>query len=212
MLHLSQTINDNQKVENLTSKGYELLFARMGANPLKSGEEYEILRLKLEKYFTRQDRGRWNTDYAALADETLDRVAKRLEKGVEIEKNIHTFAYGIAKFVWLEFIRKNPLPVDFTTVPENSYKTNSADEDAEDARLACLRTCLVETCKDNDERKILLDYYRQADNMLKEQRKLIAERLQITTNTLKTRMSRLREKMEKCIINCMKKHTLGVTK
>lgn len=209
---MSQTINDNQKVENLTSKGYELLFARLSADQLKSGEEYETLRLKLEKYFTRQDHGRWNTDYAALADETLDRVAKRLEEGIEIEKNIHTFAHGIAKFVWLEFIRKNLLPVDFTTVSENSYKTNPADEDAEDARLACLRVCLVEMCKDSDERMILLDYYRQADNMLKEQRKLIAERLKITTNTLKTRMSRLREKMEKCIVNCVKKRTLGVTK
>lgn len=212
MRHLSKTINDNQKVENLTAKGYDLLFARLDANPLRSGEEYETLRLKLEKYFTRQDRGRWNTDYAALADETLDRVAKRLEDGIEIEKNIHIFAYGIAKFVWLEFIRKNPLPVDFTTVAENSYKTNQDDEDAEDARLACLRACLVEICKDNDERKILLDYYRQADNMLKEQRKSIAARLKITTNTLKTRMSRLREKMEKCIINCMKKRALSVTK
>lgn len=188
----------------MTSKGYELLLAQLAENNAQAAEEYQILRRKIIYKFIREDRGRWNPDHEFLADDVLSRTAEYLEAGKIAEKGVRALALGIAKIVWLTYIRKNPLPVDAESAPETSYQPE-VEEESEDARLACLRKCLIEICKNDEERKNLLDYYRQSDNKLLEQRKSIAARLGISTNTLKTRMSRLRDKLRECVSECFKK-------
>jgi DNA-directed RNA polymerase specialized sigma24 family protein len=189
---------------DLTSKGLNLILSKLNDNPAKSADEYMTLHLKVEKYFEWQDRGRWQADYSALADETLDRVAKKLEEGVEIEKSIFSYALGIARFVWLEYMRDHPLPNDIDSIPE-PVALKPEPEPESDLRLACLRSCLAQIPKDDEERKLILDYYRKNGEKIKERRKSLAASLGTNTNALKVRMTRLREKLKNCIGKCMEK-------
>ena len=189
---------------DLTSNAFNLILSKLSDNPKKAADEYLTLHFKLEKYFEWQDRGRWQADHSALADETLDRVAKKLEEGIEIEKTVQSYSLGIARFVWLEYIRINPLPTEIENIPEPSAPESDPEE--EDARLACLRSCLASVPKDDEERKLILDYYRKNGAKIKERRKALADKLGITTNALKVRMTRLREKLKNCIGKCMEKN------
>ncbi len=68
---------------DLTADGFETLLERLGEDKTQAAEKYEELRLKLIKYFVW--RGVSNLFADNLADETLDRLAKKLAEGVEIE-------------------------------------------------------------------------------------------------------------------------------
>ncbi|HEX8737219.1 MAG TPA: sigma-70 family RNA polymerase sigma factor [Pyrinomonadaceae bacterium] len=190
---------------DLTSEALKLLLERLDTDADKANDEYLTLHLKLERYFAWQDRGRYQADYSMLTDQTLDRAAKKIEAGVEIEKNIQAFALGIARFVWLEYIRRNPPSEDIDSIPERGYETEplGSEQDDEDRRLACLRSCLAEIPRDDEERQLILGYYRKNGEKLKERRKSLAESLGINTNALKVRMTRLREKLKNCIGRCM---------
>ena len=139
-----------------------------------------------------------------MADATINRVARKLAEGIVIEKNIFAFLHGTARLVWLEFLPKPDFVIDPADIPEQSAP--EPIEEVEDERMACLRSCLVEVTKDDDERRMLLDYYgAEQDEKNKERRKSIAERLGITMGNLKTKTSRLRDKLEKCVAECVRK-------
>lgn len=187
----------------MTSKGYELLLAQLHENPEKAVEEFDRLRRKIIRYFIQQERGRWNADCEFLADDVIDRVAAHLEAGKPIEKNVQALAFSITRNVWLTFYNKNKQLVNLESVPEKSYQFEFDDE-SDDEKTACMKKCLVEVCKDDEERKNLLAYYDDSDKKLLEQRKSVAARLGTTTNNLKTRMSRLRDKLRACAKECFK--------
>jgi hypothetical protein len=190
-------------VENLPSKGYELLLEALSEDKENREMEYFNLREKLAFYFTKEDRKRWNADYAYLADDTLFRVSQNLADGKKIEVNIRAYIRGVARFVWLEFIKKNPLPNPEPLPEPPAPPIILVDEDE---RIFCLRECLNKIIKNEEERKLIIAYYNQNDNdeKLKEVRKKIAEDFGLTKNNLSTKMCRLRESMKICILNCMK--------
>ena len=65
------------------------------------GTGYQLIRFKLIKYFE------WQRCVAAeeLADETIDRVARKIAEGQQME-NLRGFFYGVARLVLKEFQRK----------------------------------------------------------------------------------------------------------
>jgi DNA-directed RNA polymerase specialized sigma24 family protein len=191
-------------VKNLTSKGFDLLLASLDADSGVAAQKYQALRQKLMFKFMREDRGRWNADYEYLTDDTIERTAQYLESGKVIEKSLSVLALGIARIVWLNFIKKHKISVEIDSIPEPSYNPENGEEEINQA-ISCLRSCLIEVCKNDDERTVILRYYRQADSKLLEQRKKLAEELNISTNTLKTQMCRLRDKLRKCVNECLKK-------
>jgi DNA-directed RNA polymerase specialized sigma24 family protein len=193
---------------DLTLNSLNLLLARIDADPSEAAEKYEELRLKLTKCLIWKGCPESQAD--ALVDIILDRIAEKLEKKVEIE-NLNAYACQVLRFVWLEHRRKNK---------EDGYEDDKMPEievapihpEEPDLRLACLRSCLVEIAKDDDERQLIINYY-DSDEEEKDKlrRKSIAERLGIKTNALKVRMFRLREQLEKCINECVKKRLSRVT-
>src|SRR4030095_5746958 len=57
--------------------------------------------LPIFKFF--ECRGSFISD--ELADETLNRLARKIDEGEEIEKNVFAFSLGIARFVLLETLK-----------------------------------------------------------------------------------------------------------
>src|SRR5438105_5605604 len=84
----------------ITSVTFEKLLARLALDRELAGEEYETLRRRLTKYFDLK--GLRSPDSAA--DETLDRVASKIEAGEDIRDIIH-YAYGVAHWIYLERFR-----------------------------------------------------------------------------------------------------------
>lgn len=201
-------MSDTQQMADLTSNAFNLLLARLDADPSKSAGKYEELRLKLTKCLIWKGCPESKAD--ALVDIILNRVAAKLEEGVEIE-NLNAYACQILRFVWLEFLRKNKEDgYDDDEMPEIEVEPVYPEEP--DLRLACLRSCLVEIAPGAEDRKLILDYYdSEDDEKIKNQRKSLAERLGIKTNALKVKMFRLRERLEKCINECVKKRVQRVT-
>src|SRR5262249_48216587 len=97
--------------EDLNSERFEALLARFDPDRNRAAEDYELLRRKLVKFFEHHQ----CVLTEDLADETIDRIAKRIE--VEDIKDIRLFAYGVARRVCLEVRRKSSR---FVSIDENA--------------------------------------------------------------------------------------------
>ena len=191
----------------LTSNAFELLLSRLDSDSSQAADKYEELRLKLTKFFIW--RGCPESQADTLADETLDRVAAKLAQGVEIQ-SLRAYACETGRYVWLEYRRKYKEDNFGEDTPEIAVEPQFPEDP--DLRIACLRSCLVEITNDENDRALILGYY-DTENVekIKNQRKSLAEKLGLTANTLKVKASRLRDRLEKCINECVRKKMSTVT-
>lgn len=181
----------------MTADGLEKLLERLGGD----AEKYEALRLKLCRFFVW--RGCTVVRADELADEALDRTAQKLADGVDVIK-ISAYTLQVARFVWLEFTRKNKELNFGDEMPEQSVEYDFVKE--ADERIVCLRKCIVEIAPDETERMTLIGYYdASAGEKIKDRRRRLAEQLGMKLNALKVKMFRLREKLEICIKDCANK-------
>ncbi len=185
----------------LTAHAFHLLMKRLDADDESAaGTKYQLLILKLTKFFIW--RGAVESAADSLAEEAIDRVAAKLEHGVEIV-SLNAYASQVARFVWLEHERKNKETPWSDDIPEPWILPESHEND--DTRLACLRKCLIEvTARDERDRALILTYY-NTDLVLKNKdiRKNLATEFGMTTNALKVKICRLRVKLEKCVTECV---------
>src|SRR5436305_9402910 len=81
----------------LTGEAFSKLLARLDADRERAGEKYEDLRHTLIKFF--EWRGAPSPE--DHADETLNRIARKLDEGVEI-KSVGGYCREVARLVLLE--------------------------------------------------------------------------------------------------------------
>ncbi len=176
---------------SLTGQALERLLQRLGEEPEAAAREYEAIRPKLVGFFER--RGILGSE--ALADETIDRVARRLDDGETIE-HLKAYFYGVARHLALEWRRRQ---AQERAAIERQRPLLAADEasEAREARVACLESCLRELPPGS--RDLIASYYRDDP----EGRKRLAESLGMTYTTLKTRAHRIRRKLEECLRECL---------
>lgn len=182
----------------MTAEELEALLAQLGPDREQAGARYEIIRRKLVRLF--EWRGCDGPE--DLADEAINRVARRLAEGTEI-KSSDPYGYfcGVAHLVYKEVLRRSsrqhralesgdwPPPV---YVPE--------EEEPFDRRLECLRSCLAGVPQ--DQRDLLLRYHQGEDNI--RNRKALASDLGVPLNALRIRVHRVRRKVEACVHACLK--------
>ena len=164
------------------------------------GQKYLEIRRRLVCYFDRK-----NCPSAdELADETLNRVARRLdEEGAITGASPAHYCYIIAKYVFLEYQRQHvhrpggldTAPILVTEAPEPG--------DSAERRFQCLDCCL-ERLKP-DERELIVEYYRGEQRWKIEHRRGLAARLGLTANALSIRVCRIRDRLEKCVKTCCEK-------
>ena len=185
----------------LTAEAFAKLLAAFSPDSERAAAEYESARARLVKMF----RWRGVPDAEDAADETLNRVARKIDEGVVV-RDMPAFIGGIARFVLLEKFkskeRKNvPLedapPTVFVREPEFN------DDRADDAKLGCFNRCLAELPAEM--RQTVVEYYNaDADGAARiGHRRRLAERLGLEINALRNRALRARAKLEECIKNCI---------
>jgi DNA-directed RNA polymerase specialized sigma24 family protein len=169
------------------------------------GEAYLEMRRRLVSYFDR--RNRLSAD--ELADETLNRIGRTLEKdGVIATRPPARYCYVVAKFVLLEDIRRGNLstPLDEPKIVEvSAARRSEPDESAaiQEQRLDCLDRCLQELKP--EQRELVIDYYRDAGHQKIERRRDIAKQRGISMNALGIRACRIRNTLEACVETCCRK-------
>ena len=184
----------------LTSEAFTKLLARLDPDRERAGEKYEDLRRTLIKFF--EWRGApFPEDHA---DETLNRVARKLDEGVEV-KNVGGYCYEVARRVCLEVRRGNDSRRDpLETDPHNTASADAADSALErELLLGCLEECLSRL--PDESRALIVEYYQNEKRNRIGRRKALAEALGLRREALANRAQRLRDKLEQCVTRCFNK-------
>lgn len=170
------------------------------------GERYLEMRRRLVLYFER--RNCLTPD--ELADETLNRVSRRLEEegSIATDSPAH-YCYILAKYVFLESIRAREnrqtnlddmapaqQAASKMAVPPSSYGEPTFQE----KRYICLESCLRKL--QTGDQELILSYYQGERRSKIEHRSQLAERLGLTANALTIRVCRIRSRLELCVKTC----------
>jgi len=167
------------------------------------GERYLEIRNRLVAYFERRN----CPDPDGLADETLNRIAKTLEREDVIQTRPPAkYCYVVARFVLLEDFRGKGKHVHLRDsgamrAVRAVVPLMPAEPDAEqvqfERRLERLERCLKELR--GDHRELVVDYYRDARRQKIDRRRRLAAKLGITMNALGIRVCRIRDKLTACM-------------
>jgi hypothetical protein len=183
-----------------TPQAFERLLAWLDEGDDSGGQTYLQMRRRLVLYFQRK-RCRTPDD---LADETLNRVTRRLEEeGSITDSPPARYCYITAKFVLLEHLRDPEVRrIRDVDVRERARDPGAdAGDSAHDERLlTCLDRCL--SALERDDRTLILDYYRPEQRVRIERRRHLAASLGLTANALAIRACRLRDKLQRCVSAC----------
>jgi DNA-directed RNA polymerase specialized sigma24 family protein len=173
-----------------------------------NGERYLEMRRRLARYFDR--RGCSSSD--DLADETLNRVARKLEeKGEIVGASPAHYCYIVAKFVFQEFGRRSEQNQTSLDQAQSSGRVIASlavpfrpnvDAVAKEKLFDCLERCLSKIQPES--RELILEYYRGEQRAKIERRSELATSLGLTTNALSIRACRIRSKLEICVRTCVK--------
>lgn len=179
----------------LTQDAFDKLLVALDGDRESAGQKYLEIRNNLTRFF--EWRGcSFPEDHA---DETINRMAKRVAEGEEI-LNYSGYAIGVARMLLLEINkgrqREQSALAEIGAMPDVFVPT-----DDDESRLACLRKCLQTLSTDN--RELILQYYQGDKGEKIENRKKLLERLKIPVNTLRMRALRLRERLQSCVEECL---------
>ncbi len=181
---------------SLTQEAFDQLLNSFSIDREQAGAEYEIVRRKLARFF--EWRGVCSPD--ECADETINRVARKIYEGESIE-NLNGYFYGVARLVLKEELKdRERLPVSMEDAASRLKQTE--EEVSTDPRLDCLDKCLESLFPES--RQLMLDYYREERRAKIELRQQLADRLRIPLNALRIRVHRIRMSLEVCITKCQK--------
>lgn len=197
-----------KKDRSLNADAFRRLLGWLDGGVDSQGESYLETHGRLTRYFDRR-----NCRLAdELADETLSRVASKLEeKGEIVGVSPAQYCYITAKFVFLESLRSTDrhhvglqeAHCGDANKPDSPMSSNSASESLDnEKRMECLERCLGKLTPAN--RELILEYHRSKGSEKIERRAGLAERLGLTVNALSIRACRIRGKLEACVTACSK--------
>src|SRR5690242_896312 len=179
----------------LTAEAFTKLLACLDPERERAGDKYEDLRRTLIRFF--EWRGApFPEDHA---DETFNRVARKLNQGIEI-RNLSGYCYEVARLICLEVWKGNDSRRE--TLREEHHQNvpdaRTADSTLErELLLECLDTCLNRL--PTESRALLVEYYRDEKRNRIEHRRALAQALNMRRETLANRAQRLRDKLEVCV-------------
>jgi DNA-directed RNA polymerase specialized sigma24 family protein len=181
--------------DGLDERSLQRLLAALDADPARASERYEALRLRLMRVFM------WERqpDAESLADLAIDRVARRVNEGVEVV-DVPAYAHRVAELILLEARRagqRREAALDAHVRLSPPDRSSAAVE----RRHGCLEACLARL--DPEQRDLILRYYSADGRARIEQRDDLAKAHGIPLGALRNRALRLREKLEACITGCL---------
>lgn len=182
------------KIKEVTRENFEIFLKWLNPEPEKAGNEYERLRFRLITFFSSR-----RCLYAdELADATLNRTVEKVSTlNAETIENKTSYVYAIAKYVYLESLRKEKifLNIDETKVAaENVEKLDFSGE--------CLDKCLGKL--EFGQRKFILEYFSESKARKVALHKKKAVELEINPTALRMRACRIKQKLSVCVKDCMR--------
>lgn len=200
-----QKLKQKKKDWDLTPSVFRRLLEWLDEGSDSGGQKYLEMRLRLVAYFDRKD----CLAPDELADETLNRVSRRLEEEGAIESESPAkYCYIVARFVFMEYLRraeKKSVPIDDALLQRNvnDFLQHTPDDDKEikEVMFNCLERCLGDLELAN--RDIIIRYYVGEERVKIENRRALAAGLEITMNALAIRACRIRDKLESCVRKCV---------
>jgi DNA-directed RNA polymerase specialized sigma24 family protein len=184
------------EVRGLTSESLDALLAFLDPDRDRAGSQYEVIRRRLTRLF--EWRGFGNAE--DLADETINRVARRIQEGIEV-RSTDPYGYfcGVAHLVSKEIARR--VARERAALERDEWQPAlPLDEPEEDDRLACLRHCLERL--PDDQRLLVLRYHQEDDHI--RSRQMLSQELGVPMNALRIRVHRVRRKLEECVAKCLR--------
>ncbi|HTW66483.1 MAG TPA: hypothetical protein VME17_17805 [Bryobacteraceae bacterium] len=170
----------------LTREALDGLLQTLGTDRNAAGRRYELLRRKLIDLFAWQ---RSETP-EELADETINRLARRLIQGEPIEK-IESYALGIARMLLKETARRRE---QRTVALREIQILQPGAAEATDAEATEMLDA-VERCLEalpESSRTLIARYYSG-------ERAALARDLGLSLNAVRTRALRIRRKLYQCV-------------
>jgi RNA polymerase sigma factor (sigma-70 family) len=186
----------------LNQAEFDSFLAWLHAEREQAAQQYENIRRSLIAMF----RSRGLAEAEDLADETINRVIKRVVKTAEpviVDRAgyFHTVAHNLI----LQRAKRKPVAVALDeTQPQTAHgqTTRAAAEAEEKERVhACLERCLARFPP--AQREMVLSYYQQDKQARIEQRKALAERLGLELSVLRLRVFRARGELASCLEKCL---------
>lgn len=177
----------------MSADGLTRLLASLHPDSDEAAARYEQLRLTLTRFF--DWRGAWPPD--ECADDALDRLARRLAEDTHVQ-DVQSYAYGIARLVLLER-RRRPIAAALDDGLENIAASPSPDA-AEDDLRSCFDRCLAQL--PDESRTLLLGYYEGERRAKIVNRRRLATTHGLSENALRSRVLRLRDRLERCVESC----------
>lgn len=188
----------------LTEEAFRQFLARLDPDQEQAGQAYEALRLKLNYFFET----RRCALPESLTDETINRLIRKVSEGAQI-LNLNSYAFTIAKYIYLESQPGRRTASLEDCRPEDDLKAAQRAETlrremAENLfRSDCMKKCLAKLPPATQE--LLIEYYQDTGRTQIECRQRMAEARGLTANALYIQVHRVREKLEECLANCLKK-------
>jgi DNA-directed RNA polymerase specialized sigma24 family protein len=180
----------------LTQEAFDKLLLALGGGDRESGgEKYLEIRTNLMRFFDWRGCS-FPEDHA---DETINRIARKVADGEEII-NPSGYAMGVARLLLLEILKSRQREQSALTEMGSSGEAYVTADDGEE-RVVCLRSCLQTLSNEN--RELILEYYQGEKSEKIQNRKKLMERLGIPVNTLRMRALRLRERLQGCVEECL---------
>jgi DNA-directed RNA polymerase specialized sigma24 family protein len=175
---------------SLTGPAFDRLLQRLGPEPERAAREYDLVRKRLIGFFERRGAG----PSEALADETIDRVARKLDEGQTIER-LDGYFYGVASRVFQEWRKQWALE----RAAQREFPRPQPDPAPElsELRIVCLERCLRRL--PSESRALVVAYYRAGAV----ERSQLAQTFGITYTNLRARACRLRVRLAGCLRECL---------
>jgi RNA polymerase sigma factor (sigma-70 family) len=196
-----ETENEGKRLPMTTTKEideaekFEKLLVWLDEDPEAAGRKYESIRRRLIWIFRRYH----CTTPEDLADETFVRVTQKIKNLAEsYDGDPARYFYSVAKNILHEYFRRPQME----ELPLNIKQPEASPEESE--RSDCLTICL-QTLTD-EQRHLIIGYYDSDDEIsIINHRKALAEQLEISPTNLRRKAFRLRNILQKCVLNCLAK-------
>ena len=185
-----------------TPEAFEKLLAHLSSDPNEAGERYEIIRVKLLRFF--EWRSCDSPDH--LVDEAFDRVMRRIDEGQTIT-NLTAYFYETARLIFMESLKeKNRTAAAMVENTPSTVAPVDVVDTNDEPRVQCFDDCLAGLPVES--RKLILAYYESDKHEKIVHRKKMAIELAIPLNALRIRAHRIRKDLEKCVKNCLEQYAV----
>ena len=203
--NFSMQKGEAKKNWTITSTAFHHLLDWLDAGENSDGRNYLEMQRRLVAYFDRKN----CLAPDELADETLNRVARRLVEEGDIKSETPArYCYITARFVFMEYWRETDrknVSLDDVLRQRQTIQLAAPDEDEEkkvrEKMLDCLQHCTDKL--DSTSRDVIVNYYYGTERIKIENRRRLAESLGISGNALSIRACRIRDKLETCVGKCV---------